>query len=53
VKILAEGSYGKVLLARNLTEHSPLLVAFKVFLMQVNEDDIELDEYNNTTTKIS
>ena len=54
MKILAEGSYGKVILARNLqsdSAHQPLLVAFKVFLMQVSEEDMELDErYQKTNT---
>jgi hypothetical protein len=41
VKILAEGSYGKVLLARKVIDagHLPLQVAFKVFMMSITDQE--------------
>ena len=49
MKVLAEGSYGKVILARSIdnrqgvTVDLPHLVAFKVFTMQVSEEEAEAE----------
>ena len=46
VKVLAEGSYGKVILARKIStvpNHMPLLIAFKVFTMQVSEEEADAE----------
>ena len=49
VRILAEGSYGKVLLARDNTNQQDL--AFKVFTMEVNEGEEEVDDEDDSNLK--
>ena len=49
VRILAEGSYGKVLLARDNSNQQDL--AFKVFTMEVNEGDEGADDDDDSNLK--
>ena len=49
VRILAEGSYGKVLLARDNTNQEDL--AFKVFTMEVNEGEEGVDDEDDSNLK--
>jgi serine/threonine protein kinase len=49
VRILAEGSYGKVLLARDTSNQEDL--AFKVFTMEVNEGEDGVDDEDDSNLK--
>ena len=49
VRILAEGSYGKVLLARDNSNHEDL--ALKVFTMEVNEGEEGVDDEDDSNLK--
>jgi serine/threonine protein kinase len=49
VRILAEGSYGKVLLARDTSNQQDL--AFKVFTMEVNEGEDGVDDEDDSNLK--
>jgi serine/threonine protein kinase len=49
VRILAEGSYGKVLLARDTSNQQDL--AFKVFTMEVNDGEDGVDDEDDSNLK--
>jgi serine/threonine protein kinase len=49
VRILAEGSYGKVLLARDTSNQQDL--AFKVFTMEVNDGEDRVDDEDDSNLK--
>ncbi len=49
VRILAEGSYGKVLLARDTSNQQD--IAFKVFTMEVNEGEDGVDNEDDSNLK--